>query len=156
MKKLSNTLAIYICFAFMFAVLLPGKAHAVMQVFEIAVEFSFDTGSVSGKEVSGYKLYREGVDVCQVGVIQPQVMSCMIAGPGTYDFTLAVLFNDDSESPQSAPFQFSVTDEQITIKGLQALTGQQPPDLEGYGDIAGNSTIGLEDIIHSLRQMSHQ
>ena len=154
MKKISNTHITCLCFVFMLAVLLPAKAHAVMQVFEIAVEFSFDAGSVTGKEVSGYKLYRAGDDVCQSGVIQPQVMSCMIPGPGTYDFTLAVLFDDNSESPQSAPFQFSVTDEHITMKGLQALTGQQPLDLEGYGDMAGNPTIGLEDVIHSLRQMA--
>jgi hypothetical protein len=40
------------------------------------------------------------------------------------------------------------------MRGLQALTGQQAPDLKGYGDITGNSTIGLEDVIHSLRQLA--
>ena len=142
-----------ICVFLLIAALLPGKGNAAVQVFEISVEFSYDTGAVPGKEVSGYRLYREGTPLCAAGAVQPQVISCMVDSPGTYDFTMSVLYNDNTESPQSAPFQFSVADEHLALKGLQVLTGQQPPDTDGFGNIAGNPTIGLEDVIRSLKQM---
>ena len=104
--------------------------------------------------MSGYRLYKEGINLCEEGVVEPQMITCMVDTPGTFDFTLSVLYSDDSESPQSAPFEFSVTNQYLAMKGLQVLTGQQATDTEGLGNVAGNTTIGLEDVIQSLRQMA--
>ena len=46
MKKIKITHTVYICLALMLAVLLPGRAHAAAQAYEIAVEFSYETGAV--------------------------------------------------------------------------------------------------------------
>ena len=154
MKKIQTTHTVFICLFLLLAALLPVKGNAAVQVFEISVEFSYDTEAVPEKEVSGYRLYREGVPLCAEGAVQPQVMSCMVDSPGTYDFTMSVLYSDETESPQSAPFQFSVTDEHLAMKGLQVLTGEQPADTDGFGNMAGNTTIGLEDVIQSLKQMA--
>lgn len=136
------------------AILFPDHSKALDHDYEVSVEFSFDANSVPGKEVSGYRLYKEGINLCEESAVQPQIMSCTVKAPGTFDFTLSVLFSDGSESPQSSPFTFSVTSTDAAIVALQVLSGQNPQDIEDLGNIAGTSTVDMADVIHSLRQSS--
>lgn len=88
----------------------PANASVLQQeLHEIQIDFSFDTQSVADKSVTGYHLYKDGVLVCQAGPVEPQSFSCDIySDVGTFDFTISAVYDDLSESPQSAPFAFAI------------------------------------------------
>lgn len=73
------------------------------------VEFTFTPQTDPTKSVVGFKLYKEGVPACFTDIATANVISCEIASAaGTFNFTLAALYSDDSESPQSPPFPFTI------------------------------------------------
>lgn len=133
--------------------LLPDVGNAALEEYEIVVEFSYDTQAIPGKEVAGYRLYKDDSLLCQTGPVEPQKISCMVDRPGSFSYTLSAIYNDGFESPQSSPAKFTIFDLTLAIQGLQVLTGQLPSEIDGLGQIAGNGTVDLADVIHSLRQM---
>ena len=59
---------------------------------EIQVDFSFDTLAITGKQVIGYRLYKESEPACDTTLPESQSISCRGVGEdGTYNFTLAEL-----------------------------------------------------------------
>jgi len=83
--------------------LLAEKSRQTLQI-----DFSFyDTGG-PGRQVAGYRLYRNGMPLCESGPVEPQSMLCEIRiKSGTYGFTLAAVYTDNSESPHSVPFAYT-------------------------------------------------
>jgi hypothetical protein len=152
MKKNIIKYAIGGLFLFSLITLIPGHSKALDQIYEVSVEFSFDSQAPGGQEISGYRLYKDGIQLCEEGEADSQVISCAVDTPGTFDFTLSALYMGGGESPQSAPFQFSVTSEDVAIVALQVLSGQNPQDIENLGTLAGTTAVEMADIIHSLRQ----
>ena len=62
----------------------------------------------SEPEVSGFKLYQEGVFVCETDVLSTTSMDCEVTlSAATTTFTLTAAFVDGTESPHSAPFAFA-------------------------------------------------
>lgn len=144
-------------FAALFYLLLPAITNAAMEAHEMQIDFFFDSQSVPGKEIAGYRLYKEGNLECETGPIEPQSIACTVASPaGTFAFTLSVFFDDGYESPQSAPFDFYIHDDTSPIKVLQVLVDRFPPDINGLGSIAGNAAVNLADVIHLLRHAAVQ
>ncbi|MBV5347807.1 hypothetical protein JZU46_06300 [bacterium] len=65
----------------------------------------------SSPAVIGFKLYQEGVPVCQVILSTSSAMDCFVSlTKKTTNFTLTALFSDATESPQSAQFPFTNDD----------------------------------------------
>ena len=131
---------------------LSKSAFALDQVYDIEVQFSFDAQPPAGVDVSGYRLYKDGTALCEESGSGAQTLNCAVDTPGAYDFTLSVLYTDGSESPQSAPYEFVVTDEMVAIYALQVLSGQNPADADQLGNIAETSRVEMSDVIRSLRQ----
>ena len=152
MKKNIIKYAIGVCFLFSLITLIPGNSEALDHIYEISIQFSFDTESPEIPEVSAYRLNKDGIQFCEESLIESQVMTCTVDTPGTFDFTLAAVYLNGRESPHSAPFQFSVTSEDVALVALQVLSGQNPQDIETLGGLAGTPVIEMADIIHSLRQ----
>ena len=155
MKKNIIKYAIGVCFLFSLITLIPGHSEA-FHTYEVSIQFSFDTESPDLPDVVyGYRLYKDGVELCSESLenlTETQVLNCTVDTPGTFDFTLAAVYLNGRESPHSAPFQFSVTSEDVALVALQVLSGQNPQDIETLGGLAGTPVIEMADIIHSLRQ----
>ncbi|MCK5515645.1 MAG: hypothetical protein KAI39_02130, partial [Desulfobulbaceae bacterium] len=107
-----------------------------MNEYQLQIDFFFDTQSILdtlNKQVTGYRLYMEGEQVCETAQVEPQLQSlgCTIVGEGgSYSFTLAALYDDNSVSPQSGPFLFT-----LAIKG----------------DLNGDGMVDLKDVIIGLQ-----
>ena len=75
--------------------------------------------------VTGFKLYQEGAFVCQAGDPAATAMDCLVSlTQDTTNFTLTATFDDGTESPHSAPFPFTTSDD---------LPGCPPPPPEEQG-----------------------
>ncbi len=136
---------------------LPVLVGAAIKDHTVQVEFIFDYQSVTDKSVIGYRLYKEGEAVCETSSPEAQYFDCVVtSSTGLFDFTLSVLYDNGTESPQSAPFPLTILDETSPILALLALTGQSPDGIEGLGAVAGNSAVDLADVIHLLRQSTVQ
>lgn len=100
--------------------LLP-TTGAAAQLRTLEVELSFDIASVTGKTVAGYKLYQDSLLVCETNDPAATTILCEFLtedGPHTYE--LAARFTDNTESPKSAPFTF-------TISSTGGPVGTTPP-----------------------------
>jgi hypothetical protein len=129
--------------------------NALIKEHNLQVDFSFNTAAMPGKQVAGYRLYKEGDLVCETGPVTPQSISCTITSiTGAFDFSLSAFYDDGSESPQSSPFSVTIVDESSPLLGLQALTGQSPSGIGGLGTVAGNATVDLADVIQLLRNQA--
>lgn len=59
--------------------------------------------------VTGFKLYQEGVLVCNVSDPEARCADCdVILDRNETSFTLTAAFSDGTESPHSAPFPYSM------------------------------------------------
>jgi len=140
----------------------PG--HTTENDYQLQINFFFDSESIPNKQVIGYRLYRESSKECDsIGVApQQQSIECTITcEPDTYNFTLSVLFDDNTESPKSPPFPYTLAltgdvsgdgkvDLKDVITGLQVISGLKPNQLNLAGDVNNDGRIGLAEVIYSL------
>ncbi len=145
-----------------FFITTPG--HTTESEYQLQINFFFDSESIPNKQVSGYRLYREDREACLSTQVEPQQQSieCAITcEPGTYNFTLSVLFGDNTESPKSPPFPYTLAltgdvsgdgkvDLKDVITGLQVISGIRPSQLNLAGDVNKDGRIGLAEVIYSL------
>ncbi len=101
---------------------------------------------------------------CNTAQVAPQQQSieCAITcEPDTYYFTLSVLFDDNTESPKSPAFPYTLAltgdvsgdgkvDLKDVITGLQVISGIRPSQLNLAGDVNKDGRIGLAEVIYSL------
>lgn len=60
------------------------------------------------KTLSGFKLYRDGILVCQTNVPTAKTMDCDVTfTKSVNDFTLSATFADNTESPHSPKYTFN-------------------------------------------------
>jgi len=80
-------------------------AHPVLGAsIHVEWEFTLISDGVAG---SGFKLYQEGVSVCQTIDPQKREMDCYVTLPASIiSYTLTATFVDGTESPHSIPYQF--------------------------------------------------
>ncbi|MDD2467509.1 MAG: PKD domain-containing protein [Desulfobulbus sp.] len=103
-------------------------------------------------EVTGFKLYQEGVAACQTQNPNATAMDCEVTfTAATTNFTLTVTFSDGTESPHSAPFAFASGDsasavDSSTTDGSTSTDGSSTPD-DGSSIIDGTTPIGTATII---------
>ncbi len=144
-----------ILLAALIGISLPTLATAAVREHAVRVDFAFDTAAVSDKSVIAYRLYREGELACESDTPAAQHIDCtLVSDTGVFNFTLAAVYDDGSQSPQSPPFPFTVFDETSPLLGLQVLAGQTPDGISGIGDLSGTTAVELADVIKLLRQQA--
>jgi len=80
----------------------------------------------SQPQVSGYRLYQEGVRACQTTSATATAMDCTVTQvKEVTNFTLTATFADNTESPHSAPFAFSLADKSSQTQA--GTTTSTPP-----------------------------
>lgn len=169
-RKLSSIIIfILICFL----TLSSGIPTAQAGQYNIQVDFTFDTVGDPSKQVVGYRLYQQGNPVCDSSSYDLQSMTCQITtDPGTFNFTMSALYSDQTESPQSASFPFTVISAPppvppIAVISSSAAMGEAPlmvqfdgsgssdPDSQidsyswDFGD--GNTSAGIQ-VSHSYTE----
>ena len=156
------------CITF-FCLLKTTIGYTAVNEYQLQIDFFFDTQSILdtlNKQVTGYRLYMEGEQVCETAQVEPQLQSlgCTIVGEGgSYSFTLAALYDDNSVSPQSGPFLFTLAikgdlngDGMVDLKdviiGLQVLVNFTPNEPVITGDVNNDGRIGLEEVLYCLEK----
>lgn len=97
----------------------------------------------SEPQVSGYRLYQEGVKACQTTTATATAMDCRVTlVKAVTNFTLTATFADGTESPHSAPFAFSLDDTTTqTPGGTTPLTSTPPTAVLATSVAAGTSPL---------------
>ena len=98
--------------------ILPTSNVVGMENHSIHIEWNFDHNSVPiDIELTAYRLYKDGVKVCQFDYPHDFKGDCEFASNnGYFDFTLTAVFDNTIESPKSAPFTFLLGGRKISEK----------------------------------------
>lgn len=90
------------------AILIYAGVSSAAVNHSIHIEWDYDQSSIpENLELSAYRLYQEGIQVCQFDYPYNFEDNCEFQSEnGTYNFTLTAVFDDGSESPESEPFPF--------------------------------------------------
>lgn len=94
-------------FAVVLIILHAGSASA-MATHSVHIEWDYDpyTAPVN-EELSSYRLYKEGVQVCQFDTPYAYEGDCeFMSDSGLYNFSLTAVFADGTESPLSTAIPF--------------------------------------------------
>ncbi len=88
--------------------IIPGiSTGAELRTLEI--DFTFTAPVYQDKELAGYTLYKEGAQVCQTSDPSATTITCnILTEDGTFNFTLTGYYTDNSESPPSPSFPFTI------------------------------------------------
>lgn len=146
-------------------------AQAQQDEHTLQIGFSFDTQAIPDRQVTGYRIYKEDILLCESGPVEPQIITCsFISNPGTYAFTLSAIYDIGVESPPSAPFTLAIgqvanvqpgdinadglIDVKDVILGLQVLVNAGSSSSAIDADVNGDQKIGWEEILYSIRRTS--
>ncbi len=98
--------------------------------YDLHIEWSFQYSPIEGKELGGYYFYKEGVKICTSSDPNATSMDCSFdSEEGTFQFTLTSYFTDNSESPHSAPYTYSLSP--TAEPELVAVIATDPVSLSG-------------------------
>lgn len=117
----------------------PGLAAAATSSSRsIHVEWGYTPPSEP--QVTGFRLYQEGVQACQTTSATATAMDCTVTlVKAVTNFTLTATFADNSESPHSAPFAFSPDDG--TAPSQTVATTTLPTAVLSTSTAAGTSPL---------------
>ncbi|NOR23688.1 MAG: PKD domain-containing protein [Desulforhopalus sp.] len=94
---------------FLFLLLIIPAISIGAEMRTIEVEFSFSDPDNSSKQLLGYRLYKEAEQVCETNDPSASRVDCeLLTEDGTFDFTLTAHYSDNSESPPSPSFPFTI------------------------------------------------
>jgi hypothetical protein len=98
----------YILFLLLILIVFPTVSVGA-EMRNLEIDFSFNAPDDQGNKVLGYRLYKEGKKVCETNTPNVFKMNCaLLLEEDTFDFTLAAYYSNGTESPQSAPFEFTI------------------------------------------------
>jgi PKD repeat protein len=101
---MKNYLLLFLLLLFVSPAISYGSEMTTLQI-----DFAFDTSQLSNKYLSGFKLYKEGNQVCETYQADVSSINCDIPTEvGTFGFTLSAAYSDGTESPQSPQFSFTI------------------------------------------------
>lgn len=129
-----------------FSLIIPGSAFAVSHDIHLSWEFTSATPP-EGTTLAGYKLYKEGTEVCNSDDPDDREMNCLFESEtGTFSFTLTTLYSNNTESPHSSPYIFVLTNQ--TESNLIADFTTVPQNLSGETpfEISFNASQSTESI----------
>ena len=109
---------------FSFALLLPEPLFANTQ--KVYVEWSFDYQPTENKVLQGFRLYKEGIQICETDNPEAKFMDCKFTSEdGIYKFTLTAVCEDGTENLHSDFYKFTLGNP------LQAIVQSTPTELTG-------------------------
>ena len=83
----------------------------------------------SDPPLSGFHLYQEGTLACTINNPEATAIDCnMSLEKDTTNFTLTAIFSDGSESPQWAPFPFSIPNDEVVVVNTPPIAATPPSD----------------------------
>jgi len=112
------------------------------EMHTLEVEFSFTPPDDPARTLLGYRLYKEGEQVCETNDADASAITCDLqTDEGTFDFTLTAYYSDNTESPASPSFPFTI--EAIAdIPSDPISTTPEPPTAVLYSSTAvGNAPL---------------
>lgn len=95
---------------------------------DYSVNVEWEYSAPSGYQVSGYRLYLDGKEICQTTTPTTTEMDCTFqAEPGPSKFTLTAFFTDGQESLHSEPYPFELLEPTIKADfSVRAVPGSNP------------------------------
>ena len=106
--RLANTMRNYLLLLLFILLALPAISISA-ELHTLEVDFSFGTPSDPGKQLVGYRLYKEETKVCETDIPNTSKIICDLSTEnGTYNFALSAYYSDNSESPLSPAFPLSI------------------------------------------------
>jgi len=75
----------------------------------LEIDFSFTAPEDPARQLLGYRLYKEGEQVCETTNPSSSSVTCeLLTEDGTFDFTLSAYYSNSTESPQSPSFPLTI------------------------------------------------
>lgn len=103
------TIRLFLLAIILACTLFPAHGEAAVEMRSLEVQFSFDASAVPDKTLAGYKLYQNAVEVCSNADPAATSLVCQFASEaGTHIYELTAYYTDNTESPKSPPFQFTI------------------------------------------------
>ncbi len=127
---------------------------AIMHTLEL--EFAYTPPATLEQQVLGYRLYKDGEQVCETSVssASPSITCDILTEDGTFNFTLTAFYSNDTESPQSPPFPYTIGSTSAALPADQVdtpllnTTGKKTvayswsvPDITGYRMYMNDTTL---------------
>jgi len=126
---MKNNLLFFLIFFFFAPTISIGAGVHIMDV-----EFSFPAIDDPAKQLSGYRLYKEGKQVCETNDPSTSRIACeILTEDGTFNFTTTVRYSDGTESLPSPSFPF-------TIISVVPTDPEPSTDAQSCSTGAGNTT----------------
>lgn len=93
-----------------FYIFFAGYGTAVgAEIRTIEVQFAFTAPADQAAQLLGYKLYKNGVQICETPDASASSMTCDFStDAGTYSFALKAYYGDGTESPASPEFLYTI------------------------------------------------
>ncbi len=93
---------------FLLTLLITKNLYAAVHEYEVQVDYSFNTLAVPDKQVVGYRLFKENDEIYYSEPNEAQTINCsVLSESGSYNFYLSAVYDDNSESPRSDPFEYT-------------------------------------------------
>ena len=122
---IKNTLLFFL----LLTLFVPGISSAVI-MHTLDIEFTFPGPGDPNSQLLGYRLYKEGVQVCETDNPAATSITCDFSSEdGTYNFTLTAFYDGNLESPPSPEFPFTIDSTTVTDPPpvpLQAVISAAP------------------------------
>jgi hypothetical protein len=113
---------------------IPGISMGA-ELRNLEVQFAFTAPDYPAKQLTGYRLYMDGQQVCTTNDPSISRLTCKIMTQvGTCDFTLTACYSDGSESPPSPSFPFTFDSTPVT-----------PAAVVSPSTTAGNAPLNVVD-----------
>ncbi|MCP4338385.1 MAG: fibronectin type III domain-containing protein, partial [Desulfobulbaceae bacterium] len=94
---------------FLFLLFIIPTVSIAAEMRTLDVEFSFSAPEDPAKQLLGYQLYKEGEQVCETNDPSGTSIVCeLLTEDGTFDFALTAAYSDNTESPLSPAFPFTI------------------------------------------------
>jgi len=94
---------------FLFVCLVVPTLSNGAEVRNLEIEFSFTAPEDLASQLLGYRLYKEGEQVCETTNPTSSSVACeLLTEDGTFDFTLSAYYSNSTESPKSPSFPFTI------------------------------------------------
>ncbi len=152
MKKILFYLAL-------FSFMVPGYSFGISS-HDIHIEWLYNQPS-EAIVVAGYNLYLENVKICTNSNPSATSMDCVFeADAGNYEFTLTASFADNTESPHSSPYPFTLSQPEAAAADTTTTLPTPPPtapeittyDLHIEWNSEDSTTFGEEPTGYNLFQ----
>lgn len=119
----------------------------------LEVDFSFDIPVDPARQLTGYRLYREGVQVCATNEPSLSRISCaLLTKDGAFNFTLTAVYSDNTESEHSAAYPFVVSSPHSVNFAWTAVSGAEN---QGGFRIYDNGVLLTQVSDPSARQLTY-